>query len=104
MDNLELEKYAIKYLDNGGKYEDIPRKNIRIKKAVEIEQKRRYMVYIRYAMLKNTKFSKEILNILKENNEILENPNEIYNALDRLSFEKIKKLKKKSLQHSKKKK
>ena len=43
MDNLELEKYAIKYLDNGGKYEDIPRKNIRIKKAVEIEQKRRYM-------------------------------------------------------------
>ena len=104
MDNLELEKYAIKYLDNGGKYEDIPRKNIRIKKAVEIEQKRRYMVYIRYAMLKNTKFSKEILNMLKENNEILENPNEIYNALDRLSFEKIKNLQKKSLQHSKKKK
>lgn len=102
MDNQYLEKYAIKYLDNGGEYQDIPMKDTRIKKAVEIEQKRRYMVYIRYGMLKNIKYSQEILEILKENKDILDNPVELYNALDKLSFKLIKNLQKKSLHHSKK--
>jgi transcription termination factor NusB len=104
MDNQDLEKYAIKYLDNGGKYEDIPSKNSRIKKAVEHELKRRYMVYIRYEINKNKKFSHEILKIIKENKEILDNPQELYNNLNKLSFEKIKNLQKNILQHSKKKK
>ena len=102
MDNQYLEKYAIKYLDNGGEYQDIPMKNTRIKKAVEFEQKRRYMIYIRYGMLKNIKYSQEILEILKENKDILDNPVELYNALDKLSFKLIKNLQKKSLHYSKK--
>lgn len=100
----ELQKYAIKYLDNEGKYEDIPKKNKNIKKTVEKEQKRRYMVYIRYAMLKNKKFSQDILNLLKKNKDILDEPSNLYSELDKLSFEKIKNLQKNILQDSKKKK
>lgn len=100
----ELQKYAIKYLDNEGKYEDIPKKNKNIKKIVEKEQKRRYMVYIRYAMLKNKKFSQDILNLLKKNKDILDEPSNLYSELDKLSFEKIKNLQKNILQDSKKKK
>lgn len=102
MENQKLEKYAIKYLDNGGKYEDIPTKNTRIKEAVKKEQKRRYLVYIRYGMLKNAQYSKEVLKIINENKQILENPIELYNELNKLGFEKIKNLQKKSLHHSKK--
>lgn len=100
----ELQKYAIKYLDNEGKYEDIPKKNKNIKKTVEKEQKRRYMVYIRYAMLKNKKFSQDILNLLKKSKDILDEPSNLYSELDKLSFEKIKNLQKNILQDSKKKK
>ena len=102
MDNQELQKYAIKYLDNGGMYEDIPSRNTRIKKAVALEEKRRFKVYIRYGMNKNPKFSQEVLQLIKENKEILDTPNELYNALDTLGFEKLKNLKKKSLHGSKK--
>ena len=94
MNNEDLEKYAIKYLDNGGKYEDIPKKNKNIRKTVEKEQKRRYMVYIRYGMLKSKKYSQDIL----------DDPNKLYNELDKLSFEKIKNLQKNILHDSKKKK
>ena len=104
MDNQDLEKYAIKYLDNGGKYEDIPSKNTRIKKAVEKELKRQYMVYIRYEMKKNKNFSQQILKLIKKNNDIIDNPTELYNDLDKLSFEKIKNLQKNILHDSKKKK
>jgi hypothetical protein len=104
MDNQDLEKYAIKYLDNGGKYEDIPSKNNRIKKAVEKEIKRQYIVYIRYEMKRNLKFSQQILNLINKNNDILDNPAELYNDLDKLSFEKIKNLQKNILHDSKKKK
>jgi hypothetical protein len=101
MDEEQLKKYAVKYLDNGGKYEDIPSKNNRIKNAVKSEEIRRYKVYIRKAMLQNTKYSKEILNIIKQNKEILNAPSDLYDSLDKLGFEKLKNLKKKALQHSK---
>jgi hypothetical protein len=104
MDNLDLEKYAIKYLDNGGKYEDIPSKNTRIKKAIEKELKRQYMVYIRYEMKRNKNFSQQILKLIKKNKDILDNPNELYKELDKLGYEKLKNLHKNILQDSKKKK
>lgn len=104
MDNQDLEKYAIKYLDNGGKYEDIPSKNNRIKKAVENELKRQYKVYIRYEMKRNKKFSQQILKLIKKNKHILDNPNELYEELDKLGYEKLKNLQKNILQDSKKKK
>ena len=101
MDNQELEKYAIKYLDNGGKYEDIPSKNNKIKNAVEKELKRQYMVYIRYEMKRNTTFSQRILKLIKKNKDILDNPQELYNALNNFGFEKLKNLKKSILHDSK---
>lgn len=104
MNNEDLEKYAIKYLDNGGKYEDIPKKNKNIRKTVEKEQKRRYMVYIRYGMLKSKKYSQDILSLLNRDKDILDDPNKLYNELDKLSFEKIKNLQKNILHDSKKKK
>ena len=63
----QMKDNYIKYLDNGGKYEDIPSKNNKIKNAVEKELKRQYMVYIRYEMKRNKNFSQEILKLIKKN-------------------------------------
>lgn len=101
MNRQELEKYALKYLDNGGKYEDIPDRNKQIKNEVRIIQKRRFMIYIRYGMLKNNKFSQEVLELIKENKHILDTPVELYASIDKLSFEKIKNLQKRTLHSSK---
>lgn len=101
MNRQELEKYALKYLDNGGKYEDIPDRNKQIKKEVEIIQKQRFMIYIRYGMLKNNKFSQEVLKLINENKQILNTPAELYASFSALSFDKLKNLKKRSLHSSK---
>ena len=102
MEDEYLRSYAIKYLDNGGKYDEIPAKNNRIKKAVEEEEKRRNLVYIRYGIQKSSSFSKEVLKEIKKKETILEDPNILYFELKKLSMEKLKNLKKKSLQVSKK--
>ena len=104
MEDEYLRSYAIKYLDNGGKYDEIPAKNNRIKKVVENEEKRRNAVYIRYGMQKSASYSKDVLKEIKKKETILENPNNIYYELTKLSIEKLKNLKKKSLQVSKSKK
>ena len=52
-------------------------------------------------MKRNKNFSQEILKLIKKNKDILDNPQELYNALNNLGFEMLKNLKKSILHDSK---
>ena len=101
MENSQHIKYAIQYLDNGGTLEKFPRKHKELRKVIEIESKRRFIIYIVSAMEKSSKFSLHIQKEIKSTSNIIEDRNELFTKLNGLSYKKLENLKKKSLQHSK---
>lgn len=101
MENSQHIKYAIQYLDNGGTLEKFPKKHKELRKVIEIESKRRFIIYIVSAMKKSSQFSLHVQKEIKANPDIIQDLNELFTKLNELSYTKLENLKKKSLQHSK---
>ena len=57
--------YAIHYLDNGGNTKKFPHRHKNLYNAIQQEEKRRIKVSIRYKILNNKAFKKEIYTKLK---------------------------------------
>jgi len=96
-DDKKNMKYAIDYIDNGGKLENFTHRHNKIRKSIETVEKKRMMVHIRYDMINSIDFSKEIQIKLNKTENILEEPAELYKVLDKLSYDELKNLKNMSL-------
>jgi hypothetical protein len=77
--------YAIHYLDNGGNTKKFPHRHKNLYNAIQQEEKRRIKVSIRYKILNNKAFKKEIYTKLKISPKIDLQSQELYNILDKLS-------------------
>lgn len=94
MDDLEDKKYAIEYLDNGGVLHNIPQKDSHIRTAIENELKREYMVFIGHKMKQFNSYSQKILTKINKKESDLENPEQLYLYLGKLSLKELDNLKK----------
>jgi|TARA_Y100000389_G_C17313676_1_gene439311 hypothetical protein len=95
------EMYAIKYLDSGGDPEKFSNRHKKIHAAIKNEAKRRFMVDIRHKINKSKKAKKKVYKIIKKSPSTTINPNDLYDALGKLSYSNLKNLKKSILQPSK---
>ena len=95
------EMYAIKYLDSGGDPDTFSHRHKKLHTAVINEAKRRLMVEIRYKIAKSKKGKGLIYKNIKKPTTVTLEPIELYQALGKLSYSKLKNLNKTLLQSRK---
>jgi hypothetical protein len=94
-------EYAIKFLDNGGRFDTFSKRHKKLHAAIKKESSRRMMVRIRYAMNKSPQFRNDVYKkIKKRKGEKLE-PNELYKSLEILPYKILNNINKSVSQDSK---
>lgn len=93
--------YAIKYLDSGGDPDTFSHRHKKLHAAVINEAKRRLMVEIRHKIAKSKKAIGLVYKNIKKPTTVTLEPIELYQALGKLSYSKLKNLNKTLLQSRK---
>ena len=83
------QSYAIHYLDNGGKATEFPTRHKDLYQAIQLEEKRRLAVSIRYKMMENKSFKKKINMKFKVSPQTELQPEDLYDLLDKLSNKQL---------------
>ena len=95
------EMYAIKYLDSGGDPDTFSHRHKKLHAAVINEAKRRLMVEIRHKIGKSKKGKSVVYKNIKKPTTVTLEPIDLYQALGKLSYSKLKNLNKTLLQSRK---
>jgi len=84
--------YAISFLDNGGNFNNFPKRHKKLYRAIEHEAKRRLMVEIRYFAAASPSNQKEIYTKIHLDPTTMLKPVDFYKKLDKLSYNRLLRL------------